>query len=124
MECVRRCYKENDWKKYIAYLKQWARTHASLAHAGQSPVCYDEWYDNEHEDLELEIVLGFNSKQWWVYSNMHDVYIDPPKEVLDSLPDWREDRDKSEKAFQKIIDTDPDWLYNKDYWYSGDDTEI
>ena len=123
MECKKTVIVKTKWSRYIDYLKQWAKTHASINCAGMSPACYDEWCDNE-DDLELEIVLGFNTKQWWVYSNMHDVYIDPPKEVLDSLPDWREDRDKSEKAFQKIIDTDPDWLYDKAYWYSGEDTEI
>ena len=76
------------------------------------------------EDLQVEIILGFNTKQWWVYSNEHDVYIDPPEEVLDSLPDWREDSDKAEKELQKIVDSNPDWLYDKDYWYNGETTEI
>ncbi|MBO7715726.1 MAG: hypothetical protein J6S85_19345 [Methanobrevibacter sp.] len=72
----------------------------------------------------MEILIGFNSKQWWVYDSKNNVYIDPPKEVLDSLPDWREFPDESEKAFQKVIDQNPDWLNDSDYWYDADETEI
>ena len=54
MECVRRVYKYDDWVKYIAYLKEWAETHAELEFAGESPACYDEWFDNEYnEENEL-----------------------------------------------------------------------
>lgn len=74
--------------------------------------------------MTLEILIGFNSKQWWVYDSEKNVYIDPPKEVLDSLPDWREFPDEAEKAFQKIIDQNPDWLNDSDYWYNADETEI
>lgn len=76
------------------------------------------------EKRNLEIVLGPNSKQWWVYDIENDVYIDPPKEVLDSLPDYREDYDKSAEAFQKIIDTNPDWLNDNAYWYDAEETDI
>ena len=76
------------------------------------------------EDLQVEIILGFNTKQWWVYSNKYEVYIDPPACILNLLPDWREDSDKAEEALKEIVDQNPDWLYDKDYWYSGDDTEI
>lgn len=67
-------------------------------------------------------VLGFNTKQWWAYDEKKDVYIDPPKEVLDSLPDWRDDIQASEEAFQKILDTNPSWLKDKAYTYK--DIEI
>lgn len=77
-----------------------------------------------NDDLRLEIVFGFNTKQWWLYSNTYDVYIDPPKEVLDSIPDYKEEPEKSEKALQKVIDANPDWLYEKDFWYGGETTEI
>lgn len=72
----------------------------------------------------FEAVLGFNTKQWWVYDNKLDLYIDPPSEVLDSLPDWREDCQKAEEEFQKIIDTKPEWLNDTHYWFSGEDFEI
>ena len=67
-------------------------------------------------------VLGFNTKQWWAYDEKKDVYIDPPKEVLDSLPDWRDDTQASEEAFQKILDTNPSWLKDKAYTFK--DIEI
>lgn len=70
--------------------------------------------------MRYEVVLGFNTKQWWVYDNKCDVYIDPPASVLDSLPDWRKEPEKSHDEFQKIIDTQPDWLNDKEYWYDGE----
>lgn len=70
--------------------------------------------------MRYEAVLGFNTKQWWVYDNECDVYIDPPAKVLDSLPDWREEPEKSHDEFQKVIDTQPDWLNDKEYWYDGE----
>jgi len=65
-------------------------------------------------------VLGFNTKQWWAYDEKNDVYIDPPSDVLNSLPDWRDDSDKAEKEFQKILNEEPDWLNDKDYFYDGE----
>ena len=37
----------SNWKRYIAYLHEWANSHADEMCGGMSPVCYDEWYDNE-----------------------------------------------------------------------------
>lgn len=40
----------NKWNGYIEYLLTWAEEHDDLAFAGNSPVCYDEWLDNECEE--------------------------------------------------------------------------
>lgn len=30
-------------------------------------------------------IIGFNTKQWWVYDEETNMYIDPPIEVLNEL---------------------------------------
>ena len=40
---------ETDWQRYIKYLHEWADTHSDEKFGGQSPVCFDEWCDNEKE---------------------------------------------------------------------------
>lgn len=37
------------WQRYIAYLHEWADSHADESFSGMSPVCYDEWLDNEYD---------------------------------------------------------------------------
>lgn len=67
--------------------------------------------------MKFEVVLGFNTKQWWVWEDTEGFYIDPPTAVLNSLPDWRENPVEAEREFKKIVDSNPDWLYDKEYWY-------
>lgn len=66
-------------------------------------------------------VLGFNTKQWWVYDNKKDLYIDPPTEVLDEL-EKLDDTDEQESLLEKLANQEPDWLFDKDYRYK--DIEI
>ena len=72
---------------------------------------------------ECEPVMGFNSKQWWVYDNEHDLYIDPPSEVLDKLDEFDQE-ELQEQELANIIDSDPDWLQDSGYWYDEEDFEI
>lgn len=68
-------------------------------------------------------LLGFNTKQLWIYDEQEDVYIDPPTEVLDSLPSWNlvDGSEEAEKELARIANEEnPDWLYDEDYWYDGD----
>lgn len=37
-----------EWAKYIIYLKNWVNYHDDPVHLGSSPVCFDEWEDNEY----------------------------------------------------------------------------
>lgn len=37
----------SDWQGYITYLKEWADSHADETYMFMSPVCYEEWLDNE-----------------------------------------------------------------------------
>lgn len=70
----------------------------------------------------LDVMLGPNTNQLWVYSNGVDRYIDPPKAVLDELDEKYDDDEAKEAALQIIVDRNPDWLYEEEYWY--DDIEI
>lgn len=42
--------KAGNWNNYIEYLKDWARQHEEEENEGMSPVCYDEFLDNESEE--------------------------------------------------------------------------
>lgn len=70
----------------------------------------------------LDVMLGPNTNQLWVYANGVDRFIDPPKAVLDELDEKYDDDEAKEAALQEIVDADPDWLYEEAYWY--DDIEI
>lgn len=37
------------WNAYLLYLKEWSDNHKNLEFFGMSPVCFDEWEDNEAE---------------------------------------------------------------------------
>lgn len=70
---------------------------------------------------DCEIVLGFNTKQWQIYSNTYDVYIDPPTEILDELREDYDTEEKQEAHLRKIIERKPSWLMDEQFWY--DDIE-
>lgn len=38
---------EVRWARYTNYLIEWAFEHSGEEYEGMSPVCYDEWCDNE-----------------------------------------------------------------------------
>lgn len=80
---------------------------------------FDEWKQNEYKN-RFEFVIGFNTKQPWVYDNVWDSYIDPPSKVLDRLPNWRDDDNKWYEELQAEVSKDPEWLYDRDYWYEGE----
>lgn len=69
-------------------------------------------------------VTGFNSKQVWVYDDEHDVYIDPPKCVIDEIEGKTDSFDEQESLLDEIIETDPDWLQDEAYTYDGETTDI
>ena len=74
--------------------------------------------------MRYEAVLGPNTNQWWAYDNENGKYIDPPVDVLDSLPDWRDQYEDAENDFQHILDKNPSWLKDEDYIYDADELEI
>lgn len=70
---------------------------------------------------DFEVVLGPNSKQWWIYSNRFDVWIDPPKEVLSKLS---KDQEEAEKELYALVKTLPNWLFDIYYWYDAEMYDI
>ena len=41
---------KRKWDAYLEYLKDWADGHTEMECQGMSPVCYDEFIDNDYED--------------------------------------------------------------------------
>lgn len=39
-----------SWNNYIEYLIKWAEAHKGIEFEGMSPVCYDEFLENEEEE--------------------------------------------------------------------------
>ena len=50
--------KVSHWNNYIEYLKDWARQHEEEENEGMSPVCYDEFLDNEQNEAEGWTKIG------------------------------------------------------------------
>lgn len=72
--------------------------------------------------MRYEVVLGFNTKQWWIYDNDTDEYCDPPCEVLDDVKNHSADIDEQERFLREIVSAEPNWLNDTDYRYT--DIEI
>ena len=98
---------------------KWYKSHDNKDLPVSSVDWRKQFYDNR-----LDVVIGFNTKQPWVYDNVRDVYIDPPADVLDSLPNWREDSDKTCEVLLEICKKEPDWLFDRQFWFGDDDFEI
>lgn len=83
----------------------------------------EEWNAQKEEKPRRYVgIIGFNTKQIWVYDEEEDVFIDPPAKVLKDLPDWREDPDAALKEIEEIANGKlPKWLFDYDYWYEIDD---
>lgn len=68
--------------------------------------------------LRYEATYGPNTKQWWLYDEETDEYVDPPLEILEELDlmgDYRtvEGMDAMRDYLEDIAAEDPDWLYDK-----------
>lgn len=74
------------------------------------------------------ILLGPNTRQWWIYDEVHDCYIDPPADVLQEIS--QDDRsftrvngvlkevfNSEEEKLRHIVSENPDWLKDTDHWY-------
>lgn len=75
-----------------------------------------------------EGTLGPNTKQWWIYDNETNSFIDPPTEVLDRVTsinsgNTAEELDEQRVALEKEALTGS-WVYDKEYTYDADSTEI
>lgn len=91
----------------------------------------DRWMHTFHPDKlpkepkhRYEAVFGKNSNQFWVYDNVKDRYIDPPKEILDMVKSVLYDYARAQDYLQDIINEEPDWLNDEEYTYDGDELDI
>ena len=49
------------WEKYLKYLRGWADSHAEPVFYGTTPVCYDEWVDNEYHEEKINGIFEAGS---------------------------------------------------------------
>lgn len=68
------------------------------------------------------VVYGFNTKQWWIYDEDDDKYIDPPLSVLNEICEKSDDVNVQENLLTDIVLGNPTWL--NDYGYRYYDIEI
>ena len=66
-----------------------------------------------------EPMFGHNTKQWYGYDTETSEICDPPTDVLEKV-NACDGFEAQEKFFQKILDENPDWLYDDGYRYDGD----
>ena len=45
--------KPTVWKMYLRYLRDWVDSHKESGFYGATPVCFDEWFDNEYREEEI-----------------------------------------------------------------------
>ena len=80
------------------------------------------------EQYRYDAVLGYNTKQWWLYDNETDEYVDPPISVLDELKGMpsatADDISAQGSRLEEIASEEPTWLLDTDYRYSAEDTDI
>lgn len=69
---------------------------------------------------QYEAIYGFNTKQWWAYDAETEEVCDPPIDVLDEVTSYSFNVDEQQEYFEKILDTSPSWLDDKEYRYSYD----
>ena len=64
---------DSTHERYLNYLMSWIADHHEEAFEGCSPVCFDEWFDNEgeedEEDVEYDVALGCNEDDYVLASN-------------------------------------------------------
>jgi len=89
------------WAKYLLYLKEWADAKSDPLFMGCCPVCYDEWLDNEWNDIRPLDGLSISDRER-IYREVERNYlIEDIKVQLD-----REEVDKSGLSHDQILSDD------------------
>ena len=84
--------------------------------------------------MRYEALFGPNTKQFWLYDNENDTYIDPPTEVLNEVEELVYDEngdetadgyDAAESRLEEIANAvpEPDWLHDGNE-YDAETTDI
>ena len=82
------------------------------------PLCLKYGEDFTINKDRYEILLHPNTKQYWVYDSLRDVYIVPPTEVLDKVKNvWG--TNEAEDIIYKELCKEPDWLNDANYFYDN-----
>ena len=68
--------------------------------------------------MKYEVMLGFNTKQWWIYNNDTDMYCDPPAHILDQVKQHSPDINVQQAYLERIVATNPDWLQDPNAQYN------
>lgn len=55
-------------------------------------------------------------KQWWIYDEVEDIYIDPPVEVLNKAKTFSEEEEYLIMILQYPEEYNLDWLFDKNHW--------
>ena len=74
-----------------------------------------------------EVILGFNSGQYWIYDDYLNAYIDAPSEVLNEMAAKIKSlgTEEAERWFFRIVnERTPDWLKDRVHTYYDPDMEI
>jgi len=77
-----------QWEKYIEYLKKWAKEHSGEEYAGMSPVCFDEWEENEdvNDDENRRIICKITWRIQDIVDNFRDEYgREPTQKEIDDI---------------------------------------
>ena len=80
--------------------------------------------------MRYEALLGPNTKQFWLYDNENNTFIDPPTEVLNEIEKIRWENgeetadsiDNAEVRLEEIAAENPDWLHDGNE-YDADELE-
>ena len=104
-------------KKYKEYC-DWR-----MKHENTWAYTFEDWI-KEIYNFRLLVLADPNTNQFWIYDEVFDVYIDPPKSIVKAYPIHVRDEeyDKNKEEIDKLIEMDPDWLYDREYWYKDLDT--
>ena len=71
-------------------------------------------------------VLGFNTKEWWIFDEQDNCYVDIPVCVFEEmdLQGFTEQDEEDDFLFDLCNAEEPDWLFDEDYRYYDEDFEI
>lgn len=78
-----------------------------------------------------EALLGPNTKQFWLYDNDNDTYIDPPTKVLEKADEIRykdgnetaDSISEAEAYLERLAAQEPEWLHDGNE-YDAEEYEI
>ena len=67
--------------------------------------------------MRYEALFGPNTKQFWLYDDEHNTFIDPPIDVLEEVNEicWggdEDDYDAAQARLEEIAAMEPDWLHD------------